>query len=77
MPTVALRATRIAVHNLAKHSLHGADLIMNPDTSAFMQTNRYKKYFDPPVAKALIDIGRREASAICRKFWLCWKNNQV
>ncbi len=61
MPTVALRATRIAVHNLAKHSLHGADLIMNPDTSAFMQTNRYKKYFDPPVAKALIDIGRREA----------------
>ncbi len=60
LPTVALRATRIAVHNLSKHSLYGADVILNPDTSAFMQTNRYKKYFDPPVAKALIDIGRRE-----------------
>lgn len=61
MPTVALRATRIAVHNLSKHSLRGADVVINPDTSAFMQTNKYKKYFDPPVAKALIDIGRREA----------------
>ncbi len=61
LPTVALRSTRIAVHNLAKHSLFGADLVMNPDTSAFMQTNEYKKYFDPPVAKALIDIGRSEA----------------
>lgn len=61
MPTVALRATRIAVHNLSKHSLRGADIILNPDTSAFMQTNRYKKYFDPPVARALIDVGRREA----------------
>jgi len=61
LATVALRSTRIAVHNLSKHSLHGADVILNPDTSAFMQTNRYKKYFDPPVARALIDIGRREA----------------
>ncbi|MDD3285324.1 MAG: patatin-like phospholipase family protein [Patescibacteria group bacterium] len=61
LPTVALRATRIAVHNLSKHSLRGADVVINPDTSAFIQTNRYKKYFDPPVAQALIDIGRREA----------------
>lgn len=61
MPTVVLRASRIAVHNLAKHSLYGADIIMNPDTSAYIQNNRYKKYFRPSVAQALIDVGRREA----------------
>jgi NTE family protein len=61
MPTVALRASRIAVHNLAKYSLLEADVVMNPDTSAHMQDNKYKKYFQPLVAKNLIDIGRREA----------------
>jgi len=61
MPTVALRASRIAVHNLAKHSLLQADIVMNPDTSVHMRNNKYKKYFHPAVAQALINIGRREA----------------
>ncbi len=61
LTTVALRATRIALHNLSKHSLDGADVVLNPDTSDFMKTNGYKRYFDPPVARALIAIGRREA----------------
>lgn len=60
MPTVALRSTRIALHNLARASIKGADIILNPDTSLFMMTN-YKKYFEPEIAKALIDIGRKEA----------------
>ena len=64
MPIVALRATRIALHNLAKASIIGADVVLNPDTSRFMKTNSYKKYFDPPVAKALIEIGRLEAKKL-------------
>lgn len=60
MPIVALRSTRIALHNLARASIKGADIVLNPDTSLFMMTN-YKKYFEPEIAKALIDIGRQEA----------------
>lgn len=61
MPNIALRASRIVLHNLAKQSVLGADVVMNPDTSAYMQNNKYKKYFQPLIAKALINIGRREA----------------
>lgn len=61
MPGVAMRATRIAIHNLAKQSTQEADIIMNPDTSDFISAHRYKRYFNPVLAQALIDIGRREA----------------
>ena len=61
MPIVALRSTRIVLHNLAHAAKKDADIVLNPDTSNFMKTNGYKRYFDPPVAKALIEIGRKEA----------------
>lgn len=60
-PNVALRATRIAIHNLAKNAVLRADVVLNPDTSAFISDLKYKKYFDPEVAKKLMNIGRREA----------------
>lgn len=60
LPIIALRSTRIVLHNLAKTSIEGADVVLNPDTSNFMRKNGYKRYFDPPVAKALIEIGRKE-----------------
>lgn len=61
MPTVVLRSTRIALHNLARASIKGADLVINPDTSSLIQSNSYKKYFKAPIAKALIEIGRLSA----------------
>jgi len=60
MAAVALRSTRIAIHNLSKTSIKSADVVLNPDTSRLMQKS-YKKYFNPIIAKALIEIGRQEA----------------
>lgn len=58
---IAIRSAQIGLHNLASCSLRSADVLLNPDTSAFIQANQYKKYFDPDLARALIDVGRREA----------------
>jgi NTE family protein len=62
MKNIAIRSARTALYNLARFSVKGADIILNPDTSAFIQDNSYKQYFDPITAKSLIEIGRLEAT---------------
>ena len=58
---VALRSTRIALHNLSKISVHDADIILNPDTSTYLESIKVSKYFEPENVKKIISIGEKEA----------------
>ncbi len=61
MPKVALRSTRIAVHNLAVNSCKFADVVITPDTSQLINSVKFKEYLDPKVVEALIKIGEKAA----------------
>jgi len=60
MPTVALRSTRIALHNLAKIAVRKADIVLYPDTSDLIRATKINKYFDSIGTKKLIAVGARE-----------------
>ncbi len=59
MPNVALRSTRIALHNLSKIAASNADVIIEPDTSRFINENSFSKYFTKAIAKKMIRIGEK------------------
>jgi NTE family protein len=58
---VALRSTRIALYNLSQHDIKDADVVINPDTSYYVQNISLKKYFSSDIVKEMINIGRKEA----------------
>lgn len=59
MAKVALRSTRIAVHNLAVNSCKFADVVISPDTSKLINSVKFKEYLDPKVVDDLIKIGEK------------------
>ncbi|HNW71888.1 MAG TPA: patatin-like phospholipase family protein [Candidatus Paceibacterota bacterium] len=58
---VALRSVRIALHNLSKISVRNADIILNPDTSNFLNKLKMKDYLNKEKIKEIISIGEEEA----------------
>lgn len=60
MIKVALRSTRIAIHNLSKHSIQNADIVLNPDISSFVHSTGIREYFDPVIAAKIIKTGAKE-----------------
>lgn len=67
MTKVVLRSSRIAVHNLAVNSCKFADFVITPDTSKFINSIKFKKYFDPEVIEALIEIGSQATEKLIPK----------
>ena len=57
---VALRSTRIALYNLAQSSIRKADIVIAPDTSAFVQDNDFRKFMDEGIVEQMITIGYQE-----------------
>lgn len=62
LSNIALRSTRIALHNLSKISVKNADIVLNPDTSTCLNKTPITKYFDKKNIKKLISIGEKEAN---------------
>lgn len=60
---VALRTSRIALYNLAQASIKQADVIINPDTSAFVRDNDFRKFMDERLLREIIALGYRETIA--------------
>lgn len=69
---VALRSTRIALYNLAKHSVRESSLVLNPDTSKLVQMASLKNYFSRTLAEEMIEIGYQETNKNINKIksWL-------
>jgi NTE family protein len=57
---VALRSTRITLYNLSQHAVQKAKVIINPDTSYYLQNTSIKKYFSKDIMEQMIKIGRKE-----------------
>jgi NTE family protein len=58
---VALRSTRIVLHNLSKKSIADADIVLNPDISHYLNKFSMSDYFKPENIKKIISIGEQEA----------------
>jgi len=67
MTKVALRSTRIVMHNLAMVGLQQADVAIEPDCSAFVQSSGFGKYFTRKVVSELIKIGERATEKMIPK----------
>jgi len=61
---IALRSTRIALHNLSKVSVNQADVILNPDVSYYLSKFKVTDYFKPENIKKIIMIGELEATRL-------------
>lgn len=59
---IALRSMRIALYNLSQQAIAEADLVLNPDTSYYIQHTNPIRYFSRDIADQMIRIGRREAN---------------
>ncbi|MFA6194618.1 MAG: patatin-like phospholipase family protein [Patescibacteria group bacterium] len=59
MPTVILRSTRIALHNLAKADIKLADIVISPDASSIVKEEGFQKYFTKEIVDNLIKIGEQ------------------
>lgn len=70
---VALRSTKISIHNLATNSCKFADFTINPDTSKYLNSIKLKGYFNPVVADALIEIGAKETEKMIPRIKLALK----
>ena len=57
---VAMRSTRIALHNLSKKSVTEASIILNPDISYYLKNLKMSEYFKPENIKKIITIGEEE-----------------
>lgn len=57
---VALRSTRIVLYHLAKASIRNADVVIAPDVSKYLQSNKLKTYFKKEIADQMIAIGFKE-----------------
>lgn len=58
---VALRSSRIAIYNLAQHSIKDADIVIAPDLSEFTRDNKFKKHTSQAGIKKIIKAGYDEA----------------
>ena len=67
MAKVVLRSTRITAHNLAVNSCKFADFTIEPDASKFVNSVKFKNYFDSETVKSLIDIGAKATEKIIPK----------
>jgi NTE family protein len=69
---VAMRSARIALYNLALHSVKDASVVINPDTSDLLNHALYKKYFTKELAQQMIEIGREDTEKKIKeiKSWL-------
>lgn len=54
---VALRSSRIAIYNLAQHSIKEADIVIAPDLSEFTRDNKFKKHTSQAGIKEIIKVG--------------------
>lgn len=59
MPNVILRSTRIALHNLSQIAVREADIVIEPDTSRFINESSLSKYFTKEIALEMVRIGER------------------
>jgi hypothetical protein len=48
------------MYHLAQASIKNADIVVSPDLSLFVQTNKFRRYFKKEVAEAMIKIGAKE-----------------
>ncbi len=60
MTKIALRSTRIVLHNLAMHDIAQADIAISPDTSSIITTNSLRQYSLAELKK-IIKIGEDSA----------------
>jgi len=67
MPNVILRSTRIVMHNLSKVAVRDADIVIEPDTSAYMMQGSIAKYFTKEVAEEMIKIGEKATDKLIPK----------
>lgn len=58
---VALRSVRIALHNLAKHSVADADIVINTDTSRYLRDKKMTELISVETIQSMIALGEREA----------------
>jgi len=58
---VALRSVRIALHNLAKHSVTEADIVINADTSRYLRDKKMTELISVETIQSMIALGEREA----------------
>lgn len=58
---IVLRSTKIALHNLSKISVVNANIILNPDTSFYLNKLKITDFFKPENIKKIISIGEEEA----------------
>jgi len=58
---IALRSTRIALHNLSKISVKQADIVLSPDTSTYVNKIAMTDFFKKENIKKIISIGEEEA----------------
>jgi NTE family protein len=54
---ILVRGTATLLYNLAQADMRQADIIIEPDASAFLKTNSIAKYFDRITADQLIRLG--------------------
>lgn len=57
MANVAMRSTRIALHNLSIRDEEYCDIIAKPNVSAYISPMGLKKYFSADIAGQMADIG--------------------
>lgn len=57
MPKIALRSTRIALHNLAEYDLKNCDIKIELDVSNYNEESTLSQYFTKKIAEQIIKIG--------------------
>ncbi|MFZ4631699.1 MAG: patatin-like phospholipase family protein [Patescibacteria group bacterium] len=57
---VALRSSRIAIYNLAQHSIREANIVIAPDLSEFTLDNKLKKHTSTLGIEKIIKVGYEE-----------------
>jgi len=58
---IAMRSTRIALHNLSKLAVRNANLVLNPDLSFYVNELSMTDYIQKDRIKEMIAIGEQEA----------------
>lgn len=64
MARIALRSTRIGLHNLAQADLRFCDLKIEMDISPYAKENSFSQYFTKSVAEKIIKIGEEAADRL-------------
>lgn len=67
MTKIALRSTRIAIHNLAKRDLQICDIKIELDVSSYSEESSLSQYFTKKIAEQIIKIGEKETDKLIPK----------